>query len=142
MRAALYISVCLLLCGCLSPHQSAADSTSVLSWEQGAPAVIRFDNSDTLSPRDISIILHHDSKTAPDSVTLFISAVSPDSICRRDTVTVHIGRNPLSNDIRPTVQTILPATTLPETGTYLFEIAPSEPTRGIWGAGLDFTKTK
>lgn len=110
-------------------------------WNADAPAVIRFDNTDTASIRDTRLVLRHDSRIKTNSVVLRINSLSPDSSRRTDTLTVTLRRNPLSGDICQSMQTVPGYTRLHCMGQYTFEIAPLAPVRGIWGTALDFSKT-
>ena len=110
-------------------------------WNADAPAVILFDNTDTASIRETSLVLRHDSRIKTDSVLLRISSLSPDSCRRTDTLTVTLRRKPLSGDICQSMQAVPEYTRLHCMGLYTFEIAPLAPVRGIWGAALDFSKT-
>ncbi len=128
--------------GCISAHQSSAAATSPALWSDRHAAVIDFDNSDTAAVRRTKILVRYWGKTPTDSISLQIRTVTPCDSTRTDTVGIHLPLAPASNDIRLAEHILADGITLPEKGRYRFCITPLSDIKGIWGIGLDFTKTE
>jgi hypothetical protein len=94
-----------------------------------------FDNDDSLSKRDIAIVVRYGKGYVADSVAMSILCVSPDSLVCEESFTLHI---PHLADMRPEVQTFpyRHNVVLGTKGRYLFRLRPSEAVEGISSVGL------
>ena len=63
-----------------------------------------YENEDTLSMRDIAIVLRYDRGEVADSVALNIMTISPDSMIVDEPFVLHV---PRLGDLRPAEQTFL-----------------------------------
>ena len=94
-----------------------------------------FDNTDSLSKRDIAIVVRYGKGYVADSVAMSILCVSPDSLVSEEAFTLHI---PHLADMRPEVQTFpyRRNVVLGTKGRYLFRLRPNEAIEGISSVGL------
>lgn len=94
-----------------------------------------YDNADTLTKRDIAIVVRYGKGYVADSVALSILCVSPDSLVSEEPFTIHI---PHLADMRPEVQTFpyRRNVVLGTKGRYLFRLRPDTSIEGITSVGL------
>ena len=97
-----------------------------------------FDNQDSLSRRDISIVVRYDGSCDVDSIALKVLTISPDSMLYEEPFTLRI---PRLADMRPQEHTFPYRSNvlLRQKGNYYFRITPSEPAEGIASVGLIIT---
>lgn len=94
-----------------------------------------YSNEDSLSQRDISIVVRYSMDYVADSVTLRVMTISPDSLLFEEPFTLHI---PHLADMRPEEQTFVYRrnVTLRNKGDYRFRLTPEEPVEGIAAVGV------
>ena len=94
-----------------------------------------YNNADSLSKRDISIVVRYGNGYIADSVSLRILAISPDSLVVEEPFTLHI---PHIGDLRPEEQTFLYRrnVVLSRKGEYLFRLMPDTIVEGISSIGI------
>ncbi len=85
----------LLAALCVSCRRSEAtfgycDLRGESGWSAGNPAVIVYDNADTLSLRQIELFLRHSRDIETSLLPLVVKTVSPDSLCWHDTVYLEV----------------------------------------------------
>lgn len=94
-----------------------------------------YDNQDSLSKRDISIVVRYGSDYVADSVSLRILAISPDSLVTEEPFTLRI---PRIKEVRPEEQTFLYRrnVVLSRKGEYHFRLMPDTIVEGISSIGI------
>ena len=94
-----------------------------------------YQNTDSLSKRDISIVVRYGNGYTADSVSLRILAISPDSMVTQEHFTLRI---PRIKEVRPEEQTFLyrKDVVLGRCGEYKFHIAPDTLVEGISSVGI------
>ena len=94
-----------------------------------------YDNADSLSKRDISIVVRYGTGYVADSVCLRILAISPDSMVTEEPFTLRI---PRIKEVRPEEQTFLyrKNAVLGRCGEYKFRITPDTLVEGISSVGI------
>ena len=94
-----------------------------------------YDNLDSLTRRDISVVVRYGSGYVADSVQLSLMCVSPDSLVMEESFTLHI---PHLSDMRPEVHTFpyRSNVVLRNKGRYLFRLRPHVAVEGISSVGL------
>lgn len=94
-----------------------------------------YENEDTLSMRDIAIVLRYDRGEVADSVALNVMTISPDSMIVDEPFVLHI---PRLGDMRPAEQTFLYRrnVVLNCPGRYLFRLRPTGVAEGINSVGI------
>ena len=92
-------------------------------------------NTDSLSKRDISIVVRYGSDYVADSVSLRILAISPDSMVTEEPFTLRI---PRIKEVRPEEQTFLyrKDAVLGRCGAYKFRITPDTIIEGVSSIGI------
>ena len=100
-----------------------------------------YDNADSLSKRDISIVVRYGADYVADSVNLRILAISPDSMVTEERFTLRI---PRIKEVRPEEQTFLyrKDVVLGRCGEYTFRITPDTLIEGISSVGLMIGETE
>lgn len=100
-----------------------------------------YDNQDSLSKRDISIVVRYGSDYVADSVSLRILAISPDSLVTEEPFTLRI---PRIKEVRPEEQTFLyrKDVVLGRCGEYTFRITPDTLVEGISSVGFMIGETE
>ena len=94
-----------------------------------------YNNADSLSKRDISIVVRYGNGYTADSVSLRILAISPDSLVTAEAFTLRISR---IKEVRPEEQTFLyrKDVVLGRCGEYKFRITPDTIVEGISSVGI------
>ena len=94
-----------------------------------------YNNTDSLSKRDISIVVRYGNGYTADSVSLRILAISPDSLVTAEEFTL---RKPRTKEVRPEEQTFLyrKDVALGRCGEYKFHITPDTLVEGISSVGI------
>jgi hypothetical protein len=94
-----------------------------------------YNNTDSLSKRDISIVVRYGKGYTADSVGLRILAISPDSLVTAEPFTLRI---PRIKEVRPEEQTFLyrKDVVLGRCGEYKFHITPDTLIEGISSVGI------
>ncbi|MBO5881702.1 MAG: hypothetical protein J6Q21_00515 [Alistipes sp.] len=101
----------------------------------GAVEEFVYDNSDSLSKRDLSIVVRYGSGYVADSVNVRVLAISPDSMVVEEPFTLRI---PRIKEVRPMEQTFLYRrnVVLGRKGEYRFRITPDTIVEGISSVGI------
>lgn len=141
-KAFKYISIVavLLIVACTNVNRSVMmNDTDHALWS--ADEDFYYDNTDTLSKRDIAIVVRYGKGYVADSVALSILCVSPDSLVSLEPFTIHI---PHLADMRPEVQTFpyRRNVVLNTKGRYLFRLRPDCAVEGISSVGLAISDTE
>ena len=94
-----------------------------------------YQNTDSLSKRDISIVVRYGSDYVADSVSLRILAISPDSLVTEEPFTLRI---PRIKEVRPEEQTFIYRrnVVLSRKGEYHFRLTPDSLVEGISSIGI------
>lgn len=72
----------LLVTSCLSPHQTVVTDTGGGTWSESAE--IEIPNADTVTPRDLYIVVRYNDSFRDDTLRLTIRTISPDSLVSRN----------------------------------------------------------
>ena len=94
-----------------------------------------YDNSDSLTQRDIAITLRYGNGYVADSVAVNILCVTPDSLVVEEPFTLHI---PHISDLRPEEHTFTYRrnVVLATRGRYIFRLTPQQAVEGISSVGI------
>lgn len=133
------ILACLVFVGlsmmsCREAHHSV-DVHDVEDAVWSAPEIFCYDNEDSLSKRDIAIVVRYGEGYVADSVALRILTISPDSMVYEEPFALHI---PRIKEVRPAEQTFLyrSRVVLGRKGEYQFRITPERAVEGITSVGI------
>jgi hypothetical protein len=115
------------------PHTIEMHDMSRSVWSTAEE--YHYDNADSLSKRDISIVVRYGADYVADSVNLRILAISPDSMVTEERFTLRI---PRIKEVRPEEQTFLyrKDVVLGRCGDYTFRITPDTIVEGISAVGI------
>lgn len=128
------VAVAMVACGGESRSVEMHDTESMV-WFQAEE--FEYDNSDTLSRRNLSITVRYDGKYVASEVPMTILTVSPDSMVLEERFTLRI---PQLADMRPDENTFIyrKNVLLKRKGTYKFRLTPDGPVEGIASVGIIF----
>ncbi|MEG0498796.1 MAG: hypothetical protein RR996_02090 [Alistipes sp.] len=138
MRACAIIAA-LLLAGCTSPHQVAVTDVSATAWRDSAQVTIY--NADTLTLRDLNLLVRSNEAFEGDTLTLCVSVTSPDTLRYSELFTLHIPHSRHAASLRREAE--IPyrlSVMLADTGNYQFTFRPTRPVRGVEAVGIHLLK--
>lgn len=126
------IALMMVACGSESRTVDIHD-TEAKTWSHAEE--FTYDNSDTLSRRQILITLRYDGDYVREQVPIKILTVSPDSMVLEENFTLRI---PQLADMRPEEHTFVYRSNvlLKRRGRYSFRLTPDEPAEGIASVGI------
>lgn len=75
----------MLVTSCLSPHQTVVTDTGGGTWSESAE--IEIPNADTVTPRDLYIVVRYNDSFRDDTLRLTIRTISPDSLVFEESYT-------------------------------------------------------
>ena len=75
----------MLVTSCLSPHQTVVTDTGAA---RGAKCRNRIPNADTVTPRDLYIVVRYNDSFRDDTLRLTIRTISPDSLVFEESYTL------------------------------------------------------
>lgn len=135
----LLVSICAIVVACVvvacgAPQRSVDIHDMEHSmWSESED--FYYDNTDTLTQREISVVVRYGKGYVADSVALSVLCVSPDSLVVEEPFTLHI---PHLSDMRPQVQSFpyRRNVVLSTKGRYLFRLRPHGSIEGISSVGL------
>lgn len=115
--------------------QHNVDMHDVIPSAWSAPEAFIYENEDSLTKRDISIVVRYGTGYVADSVNMRILTISPDSMAAEEHFTLHI---PRIREVRPQQQTFLYRrnVVLGRKGQYEFRLTPDTAVEGISSIGI------
>ena len=132
----LVVVMAIALCGCLAPQNVEMASVDMKSWNDAKS--ITYDNSDTLSLRDLNIAIRYNDDFKQATLPLKLVVTTPDARCFTDTVQLKL-RHP-STAISVATTESLPYRTnilLNQKGCYTFSFEPLSKVRGVEAIGIE-----
>ena len=137
MRRLIYLALAFIATIAVSCNKQAhsIEMHDVKSDAWSTTEEFTYDNTDSLSKRDISIVVRYGCGYVADSVAMSIVSVSPDSLVLEEPFTLRI---PRLGDMRPAEHTFLyrKDVVLGRCGEYKFHIAPDTLVEGISSVGI------
>ena len=137
MRRLIYVAmmvIAALFSSCNQPnHKVEMHDMEECVWATAEEFV--YNNSDSLSQRDISIVVRYGSDYVADSVAMHILTISPDSMVVEEPFTLRI---PRIKEVRPEEQTFIYRrnVVLSRKGEYHFRLTPDSLVEGISSIGI------
>lgn len=137
MRRLIYVAmmvIAALFTSCNQPnHKVEMHDMEECVWATAEEFV--YNNSDSLSQRDISIVVRYGSDYVADSVAMHILTISPDSMVVEEPFTLRI---PRIKEVRPEEQTFIYRrnVVLNRKGEYHFRLTPDSLVEGISSIGI------
>ena len=137
MRRLIYIATVIMATLAMSCNEQAhsVEMHHIKSDAWSTTEKFTYHNSDSLSKRDISIVVRYGNGYTADSVNLRILAISPDSLVAEERFTLRI---PRIKEVRPEEQTFLyrKDVVLGRCGKYELHITPDTLVEGISSVGI------
>ena len=128
--------VAFTLCSCIAPQNAAMVGVDVRSWVKVKSVV--YENSDTLSLRNLNIAIRYNDNFEETSLPLKVVIMSPDTRIFEETITLQLLRPSTALAISTTES--LPYRTnvsFGQKGTYVFAFKPLTEVRGIEAIGIE-----
>ena len=140
MMGAKRIVVALLavvMCGCLAPQNSLMVGVDVNSWS--ATESLIYENSDTLTLRNLNIAVRYNKDFDKAVLPLKIAVTTPDERCFEEEVELRLQRSDRSF-IATTIESLpyRDSAVLAQKGNYIFAFTPLTEVRGIEAIGVEF----
>lgn len=128
------------LFSCLNPHRVRMADTDPDGWSPADGTTVAYENTDTLSARDISVVVRFCNDFNYDKLALSLVTVTPDGYRWCDTLYMDVyGRLPKVGLYGEREQPYRRGVVFTQTGRYLFSLAPvmpASPTEGVAAAGI------
>lgn len=134
LRAALLLPFCCV--SCLSQHDTALTHVNPKGWD--TPAVIPYDNTDTVTLKEAALVLRYGPEASPDNGTYIVEARSPSGARTRDTLRIPITFDQSANNLREMRYPFRTKVRLAEEGEYIFTVTPQQENHDIWSVAIDF----
>ena len=137
MRRLIYVAMMVIAAvatSCNQPnHKVEMHDMEACVWSTAEEFV--YNNSDSLSQRDISIVVRYGNDYVADSVAMHILTISPDSMVVEEPFTLRI---PRIKEVRPEEQTFIYRrnVVLSRKGEYHFRLTPDSLVEGISSIGI------
>ena len=137
MRHLIYVAMMVIAAvatSCNQPnHKVEMHDMEACVWSTAEEFV--YNNSDSLSQRDISIVVRYGNDYVADSVAMHILTISPDSMVVEEPFTLRI---PRIKEVRPEEQTFIYRrnVVLSRKGEYHFRLTPDSLVEGISSIGI------
>lgn len=133
--AAGFVAVVWLATGCSTPYRSVAADVDAAAW--GTPVELTLPNTDTLNCYDWQFFVRCDERIVPDTFTVRIAVVTPDSLRFEEPFAVRLPAS--TTPAARLCETLLDyrrRVRLSCTGDYRLTITPVRPLRGIEAVGI------
>ena len=137
LRTLFAVVVVVLMVACRGQQRSVeVHDQPTAGWE--GVEEFTFVNEDTLSMREIAVVLRYDRKDVVDTLSLNIVTISPDSLVLSENMTLRI---PRLGDMRPAEQSFpyRRGVVLQRKGEYRFRLTPGMKADGVGSVGLLIT---
>lgn len=130
-----------LLSACIAPQSAYMASVDARSWHSAE--MVTYINSDTLTLRDLNIVLRHNSNFKESVLPLKIVITTPDARYFEEIREVQL--QPKSSTSAVATTNSIPYRTnvlLAQKGCYIFSFEPLTEIRGVESIGVEFTTIK
>ena len=137
VRRIIVALVAAAMCSCLAPQNAFMVDIDMHSWEKVKS--ITFENSDTLSLRDLNIAIRYNDKLKETILPLKIAVMAPDTRIFEDTIALQLLHPSTAlavstNESRPYRKEVV----LNQKGTYVFSFKPLIEAEGVEAIGIEF----
>ena len=132
-------AACGVTTGCLSSTQSAVADVSPEGWRE--PVEIDLKNTDTISVRELRLVLRHSATIGIVEGRYAVERLSPWGDISRDTLAIGIQPDTQRNRTGEAYSSP-ERVRLTEPGSYRFTVTPLREMHGIWSVGIELEQTK
>lgn len=128
----------ILMTGCMSAHTERMADVNPLGWEKRDTVIISFPNTDTVSARDISILMKLDESFRTRELDFLISVMTPDSLFFTENLPIRIYELPETKNKHAEIEIPYRINSVFKTpGDYIFKITHNNNNvRGIHAVGI------
>ena len=128
--------VTIAFCSCVAPQNAEMVNVDALSW--GDAESITYNNSDTLSQRDLNIAIRYNNDFKQVVLPLKIEVMTPDTLYFTDTVELHL-QHPSTAGAVATTESVpyRKRVLLDKSGDYTFSFKPLSEVKGVEAIGIE-----
>ncbi len=83
-------AICSLMAGCISHHTETVAHVDSRAWSAGQQVSVTLENGDSLSMRNIDILLRFGRDLNTDTLSLNVTVLTPDSVSFTETIAVPV----------------------------------------------------
>lgn len=128
------------LASCISHHDTALADVNPESWNR--PVALTYRNTDTVTLKEVALVLRYGPEARPDNGTYIVEAASPSGARTRDTLRIPVTFALSANNLREIRQPYRTGVRLAEEGEYIFTVIPQQENHDIWSVAIDFKKIR
>ena len=135
VRAIVVVSA-IALCGCLAPQNALMTSVDVQSWSKAYS--LTYENSDTLSLRNLNIAVRYNDDFKARELPLKVGITTPDARHFEEEITLQIN-HPRTAPMATTTESLpyRSKVVLAQKGGYIFAFTPLTEVRGVEAIGVE-----
>lgn len=126
----------MFLCGCITDHTERVVDTDPSGWMPGDTVWVTIGNVDSLSLRNISVILRGEAGLLPEKVDIDIITVRPDSAVFSESFTLDTSHGRTRNNYTESTIPYRYSNRLEYKGEYRFGFLPAVKYQGITAIGI------
>lgn len=131
------VALAMAMCSCLAPQNTQMVGVDMQSWSS-AKSII-FDNSDTLSLRNINIALRYNNSFKQTTLPLKIVVMTPDARYFEEEIVLSLHRSHTTLAVATTESLPYRADVLlSQKGYYTFSFEPLSEVQGVEAVGIEF----
>ena len=130
------VALAMMMCSCLAPQNTQMVSVNMRSWD--SVESITYDNSDTISLRNLNIALRYNNNFKQTTLPLKIAITTPDERHFEEIAELQLQRPRTALTVSTTES--LPYRTdvlLNQRGCYTFSFEPQSAVRGVEAIGVE-----
>ncbi|MBR2031156.1 MAG: hypothetical protein IKA04_02980 [Alistipes sp.] len=130
------VALAMMMCSCLAPQNTQMVSVNMRSWD--SVESITYDNSDTISLRNLNIALRYNNNFKQTTLPLKITVTTPDARHFEEIAELQLQRPRTALTVSTTES--LPYRTdvlLNQRGCYTFSFEPQSAVRGVEAIGVE-----
>ena len=130
------VALAMMMCSCLAPQNTQMVSVNMRSWD--SVESITYDNSDTISLRNLNIALRYNNNFKQTTLPLKITVTTPDARHFEEIAELQLQRPRTALTVSTTES--LPYRTdvlLNQRGCYTFSFEPQSAMRGVEAIGVE-----
>ncbi len=143
LRVFYYLAAALLVVGCGrdSGREIVIREVPPGGWNARQPVAVAYENADTLSQRNLAVLVRFRSDFAYDRLDFVLETATPDSLLLRDTLSVRPDPAEAASlsyiDARMAYRS---RSLLGRTGEYRFTFTPLRPVEAVIGVGVEISR--
>lgn len=135
MKVGYLMLVAIWTWGCVSTHTERMTDVNPEGWARQEPATVVWNNEDTVSLRDIQLLVRYDGRAANQRLTFDMEVITPDTLSYSELLTVYLPENKRNGEcVIPYRKDAL----LNRKGVYVFRISTAASgVKGVEAVGIN-----